>query len=252
MKNFNRQYLRVFLTIKIKQALNALPFYKHTNYSIFLILSHPRTGSSLLHTYLNSHTQLLSLNEPLSQTADKSLLVKRYSKRIKAVGLKYFYEYMDDPIKKKLFIDLLHEPNIHIIKIHRKNILRVYMSLRIAQKTQEWSRTVSIKQSINSKKISLSKQECIEAFNQFEKWEQETQSILQNLTVPMFEIDYEILVEQPNETLFYIQKFLGVSKQKPFSLLQRQNAEPLKTLIENYESLKESFVGTPYEHFFEE
>jgi len=252
MKKFNRQYLRVFLTIKIKQALNALPFYKHTNYSIFLILSHPRTGSSLLHTYLNSHTQVLSLNEPLAQTTDKSLLLKKYSKKIKAVGLKYFYEYMNDPINKQLFIDLLNEPNIHIIKVHRKNALRVYMSLRIAQKTQEWSRTVSIKQSINNKKISLSPNECIEAFKQFEKWELETQLILNEYTIPVFEMDYEALVEQPNEMLFHIQKFLDVSKQQLFSLLKRQNVEPLKTLIENYEALKESFVGTAYEHFFEE
>jgi LPS sulfotransferase NodH len=251
MKKFSRRYLRVVLAIKMKQVLNALPFYKHTNYSIFLILSHPRTGSSLLHTYLNSHTQVLSLNEPLAQTADKSLLLKKYSKKIKTVGLKYFYEYTDELIKKKLFIDLLNEPNIHIIKMHRKNILRVYVSLRIAQKTQEWSSTTSIKQSIHSKKISLSKQECVDAFNQFEKWELETQSILKEFTIPVFEVDYETLVEQPNETLFHIQKFLGVSKQKPFSLLQRQNAEPLNTLIENYEALKESFVGTAYEHFFE-
>ncbi|WP_299253220.1 sulfotransferase [uncultured Cytophaga sp.] len=251
MKIVSGRYLRVFLTIKIKQALNAFPFYKHTNYSIFLILSHPRTGSSLLHTYLNSHTRILSLNESFSVTADKNLLLKEYSKTIRAVGLKFFYEYMDEPIKKKLFIDLLSDPRMYIIKVHRRNLLRVYVSLRIAQKTQEWSSIAVIKETTPNKKISLSKRECIETFEQYAKWELETQSILKIHNTPVFEVDYETLTEQPNETLFQIQKFLGISKQKPISLLNRQNAESLNSLIENYDALKESFVGTAYEYFFE-
>jgi hypothetical protein len=252
MNIFSSTYLQTQLKVKIKQLLNVLPFFKSTAYTKFLIVGHPRTGTSLLHTYLNSHWNIVSLNEPLANATDSTMLFKKYSKVIKTVGFKYFYEYTRDVAKRNTFIELLKIDNIKIIKIERRNYLRTYVSLCIAEKTNEWSSTEIKQHSINDKKVTLTKEDCLLAFNQYKKNELNTDTIIREFNTPVFETEYETLVAEPNETMFAIQKFLNLSLQIPQSLLLRQNAEPLNVLIENYTDLKASFSGTEFETFFDE
>ena len=252
MNIFSPTYLQILLKAKTKQILNGLPFFKSDNYTRFLIVGHPRTGTSLLHTFLNSHWNILSLNEPLTNTTDSRMLFKKYPKLIKAIGFKYFYEYTEDASKRNTLIELLKNKNIKIIKIERKNYLRTYVSHCIAEKTNEWSSTELKHYSIDYKKIFLTKEACLNAFAQYKKNEQDTNAIIKKFNIPVFETEYEMLIQQPNELMFAIQKFLGVSQLTPQSLLLRQNAEPLDMLIENYADLKSSFKGTEFEHFFNE
>ncbi len=72
-------YFKLVWNARKKQLLNALPFYSYTGYTPFLIMGHPRTGTSLLHTYLNAHSGILSLNEVLSEVQDSQFLKKKYS-----------------------------------------------------------------------------------------------------------------------------------------------------------------------------
>jgi len=252
MNIFSATYLHILLKAKVKQVLNVLPFFKHSDYTIFLIVGHPRTGTSLLHTYLNSHWNVLSLNEPLAKNVNSKVLFKKQSQLIKAVGFKYFYEYTDDIAKRNILIELLKMSNVKIIKIERKNQLRTYVSRCIAEKTHEWSSTKEKQKSIEYKKIVLKKEDCLRAFAQYKKDEQDTDTISREFNTPVFKTEYETLIEQPNETMYAIQKFLDVPKYMPQSLLLRQNAEPLNLLIENYNDLKESFKGTEFEIFFED
>ncbi|WP_018341627.1 sulfotransferase domain-containing protein [Cytophaga aurantiaca] len=252
MNIFSSTYLQIQLKVKIKQLLNILPFFKRNDYTKFLIVGHPRTGTSLMHTYLNSHWNILSLNEPLSKTTNNAEFFKRYSKIIKAVGFKYFYEYTEEIVKKGILIELFKSENIKVIRIERKNYLRTYVSRCIAEKTNEWSSTNTKEQSIDQKKIVLTKEDCLEAFAQYRKDEQETNTLVEEFNIPVFETDYETLVAEPNDTMFAIQRFLGVTQQIPQSLLVRQNAEPLNALIENYNVLKASFAGSEFEYFFDE
>lgn len=252
MNIFSSPYLQILLKAKIKTLLNVLPFLKSNDYTKFLIIGHPRTGTSLLHTYLNSHWNVLSLNEPLTKTTDGKMLFKKYSKTIKAVGFKYFYEYTEDVSKRNTLIELLKNGNIKIIKIERKNYLRTYVSLCIAEKTNEWSSTDLKQHSIDHKKVRLTNDDCLRAFAKYKKNELDTDTIITDFNMPIFETDYEALIQQPNEVMFAIQKFLGVPQHIPQSLLVKQNAEALNVLIENYTDLKGSFAGTEFELFFNE
>ena len=252
MNIFSSIYLSTLVKTKVKQLLNVLPFFKSNKYTTFLIVGHPRTGTSLLHTYLNSHWNILSLNELLTYTVDSTILFKKQSQLIKASGFKYFFEYTEDAIKRNTFIEILKRDKIKIIKIERKNCLRTYVSRCIAEKTNEWSSTEVKQHSINNKKIVLTKEDCLCAFALYKKNEYDTNTIIKEFNVPVFQTEYETLVEQPNETMFAIQKFLGLSQQIPQSLLLRQNAEPLNMLIENYDILKAGFSGTEFEGFFVE
>lgn len=252
MSLFSTIYLNILIKAKIKRLLNVLPFFKRDDYTKFLIIGHPRTGTSLLHTYLNSHWNVLSLNEPLTHTTDSSFLFKKQSKLIKAVGFKYFYEYMNDEMKKNILIELLKSNTIKIIKINRKNYLRTYVSRCIAEKTNEWSSTSGKQYSVENKKVNVTKEACLHAFDAYRKDELKTQAVLTQYGAAIFEIEYNVLVAEPAKTMFAIQEFLGLSQQMPESLLVRQNAEPLHMLIENYNDLKKSFLGTAFEIFFEE
>lgn len=252
MNIFSSIYLNTLFKTKVKQLLNALPCFKSNKYTTFLIVGHPRTGTSLLHTYLNSHWNVLSLNEPLAKTVDSKVLFKKQSKIIHAVGFKYFYEYTEEVAKRNVFIELLKRDNIKIIKIERKNYLRTYVSLRIAEKTNEWS-SIETKQNTQAdKKIRLTKEDCIRAFDQYKKNERDTDIIIKEFNTPVYKINYETLVVEPCKTMFAIQSFLGVMHRMPQSLLVRQNSEPLNMLIENYDDMKESFSGTAFRIFFED
>ena len=194
MNIFSTTYFNTLLKAKVKQTLNVLPFFKSNDYTIFLIVGHPRTGTSLLHTYLNSHWNILSLNEPLTDTTDSATLFTKQSKLIKAIGFKYFYEYTDNVSKKNTLIELLKKGNIKIIKIERRNYLRTYVSRCIAEKTNEWSSTGTTNHSIDQKKITLAKEDCLFAFDQYKKNEQETDATIRNYNASVFKTDYEMLV----------------------------------------------------------
>lgn len=252
MKIFSFTYLNVLFGARLKQFFNRLPFFRYNNYNTFLIIGHPRTGTSLLHTYLNSHDAVLSLNEPLAHSNDGKALFKAYSRFIKVVGFKYFYEYVLDIEKKNVLIQLIADHKIKVIKIHRLNYLRTYVSLCIAEKTNEWSSTGNVAMDLLNKQIYLTKEECLFAFAQYKNVELETDKILAQYHVPVYGITYESLVSDPISVMEGVELFLGVEPQIPVSLLVRQNPENMSELIVNYEELKTSFLKTEFEVYFED
>lgn len=50
-------YFRTVSAIYLKRAANLIPAFKGRDYTAFAIVGRARTGSTLLHTYLNSHPQ---------------------------------------------------------------------------------------------------------------------------------------------------------------------------------------------------
>ncbi len=252
MNLFRAMYLSVFFKIKLKQVFEAFPFFKGKTYTSFLIVGHPRTGTSLLHTYLNSHTHIHSLNEPLKITRDIESLFKPYSNWIEAVGFKYFFEYTADEEKRNTLVGMLKSRDIKVIIIRRKNQLHTYASLCIAKKTNEWSSIGDSKSNLSDKQITLHKDACLQAFQVFQKNELDTVEIFKQASLPIFEVAYETLVESPEEVMLAVQQFLGVKLQALQSLLVRQNTEQLSSLILNYHTLKNEFKHSEYEYFFDE
>jgi len=243
MQKFLRLYL--FLLSKIKH----LPILQKQTYPIFIILGHPRTGTSLLHTYLNSHPQLLSLNEALSNEANLTNLLSPKPFFIKAVGFKFFYEYIKNEDKQLILFNLLKNWEVKIINIKRKNLLRIYASLLIAEKTQEWSSTES--NTKNHKSITINAEECEKAFYQYKSLEKIADEFVAQSNAKIIEVEYESYIEFPDLYNYKILKFLGLKPIKLHSLLKKQNPEPLENLISNYTELKDYFKNSEFEIFFE-
>src|SRR5688572_9500988 len=99
-------HLRTYLIIKKKELLNYVRSKGH-HYTSFVILCEPRTGSTLLHTFLNFHPNIRSYGEILRELVEKNNnlnlnvlnanIFKPHAKHLQAVGLKLFYFYFDHP-----------------------------------------------------------------------------------------------------------------------------------------------------------
>ena len=98
----------------------------------------------------------------------------------------------------------------------------------------------------------MSKDECIQAFQDYKNQEYITNEIFQKYNVTTIEIDYNDIDKYPDQEMNKVQTFLGVKPQTVASLLKRQNPESVKELILNYDELKSAFKNTEYEIFFEE
>jgi LPS sulfotransferase NodH len=242
------QYLYTYLIIKRKQLMNAFSFSRSTNYTSFAILCEPRSGSTMLHTYLNSHPQIKSYGEVLRRNTEDLAIVKETNSRIatlafkphtralKAIGLKLFYEYYEDPRYASSFQEILHRRDVKIIHLVRHDTLKVYVSLKIAQKTNKWS---SVKSAGNESrpKITIDRDDYIQFREQHLRHRRLFAMLLKDH--PLLEVAYEDLVQNPRPILNSIQQFLGVKPKALFTLLKQQNPGSVASLITNYDEVKD-------------
>ena len=242
------QYLRTYLIIKRKQLLDALSLSKSKNYTPFVILSEPRSGSTMLHTYLNSHPQIKSYGEVLRENVEansitsemfpyiESLAFKPHTPALKAVGLKLFYEYYEDPRYSKSFNHVVKRKDIKILYLIRRDILKVYVSLKIAQKTNVWSSVKSASQEARPK-ITIDRNDYIQFREEHLRHRRLFITLLKDH--PLLEVAYEDLVENPQPILKSIQQFLDVKPKTLFTLLKQQNPGSVASLITNYDEVKD-------------
>jgi LPS sulfotransferase NodH len=241
------QYLRTYLIIKRKQLLDAISVSKSKNYTSFVILSEPRSGSTMLHTYLNSHPQIKSYGEVLREHVEangiatetipyiESLAFKPHTRALKAIGLKLFYEYYEDPRYSKSFNYVVNRKDVKILYLIRRDILKVYVSLKIAQKTNVWSSVKSAGQEPHPK-ITIDRNDYIQFREEHLRHRRLFITLLKDH--PLLEVAYEDLVENPQPVLKSIQQFLGVKPKTLFTLLKQQNPGSVASLITNYDEVR--------------
>lgn len=255
-----------FKTIAIQKGLLA----GNRNYRKFILLGNARTGSTLLQSYLNEHSEIFcegeifntnhlkiygkpkKLRRKMLENPLKYLRTYGYplhSSKIKVAGFKLFYSHFRTSETKIIWDFLKEKKDIKIIHIKRKNFLKSFVSLKIATKTNEW-RAFNSNISTENKSISLTKQECIDEFELQNKLYSEMENIFEKHE--LLEVFYDDLTENPQETMNKVFDFLEtqrISISKP--ALIKQNPEMLNQLITNYESLKQDFKNTEWEHFFD-
>lgn len=225
-------YFCVWSIIKFKQLANLFGV-KHTKYVTFIILCEGRTGSTLLHTYLNSNRNIFSIGdvdkEIHYQTNGLSAIMKPFSKMIKAVGFKLFYDYESS----KLFKDVREDASIKIIHLYREDRLRLFTSLKMAENSGNWS--YNKQDDISNKRIRIDQNE---AKNFVENYTKKKALLTEQFSNhDLIKISYEQLIESPESVLQQIQRFLKIKPKKLKSVLKKQNPEPLSELIINYDEI---------------
>lgn len=182
----------------------------------------------------------------------------------------------------ELFKHLLGDPELHVLHLQRRNVLRTLTSLKLAKQSDIWFEdhqpTPTLTRAnmmralryppalarrarrwMKSSKLPMQQRDARVAISPNELFEFHVAIRMRSdyydaafADHPSMAIFYEDLVERREEALAAAQAFLGVEPRELSTTLQRQNPEPLRDLIENYDELYEAFKDTPDATFFDD
>lgn len=213
---------RIWTVIKYKK-LSRLWEPNSNDYVKFAILCTPRTGSTWLHTLLNSHPQIHSLGEVIYEgQSNRPTLEEIYRpqpKSILAVGFKLFYGITHEGYQK-LTQDVLEDPTIRLIHLIRRDIGAQLKSYRIAEKGKVWSQTGKTTQETHQ---AISEKELAQFSQNLQLARKRIKEEVSSHSQAYLPIAYEDLVEQQEATTRKIMAFLEVRRRTLYSLLTRQS-----------------------------
>jgi LPS sulfotransferase NodH len=247
-----------------------------SSYTKFVIVGIARTGSTMLISQLNNHSQALVFGEifrsldsigwdvpPFSSYQNQKLLTlyrsdpiaflekhvfRKWSSNHKAVGFKLFYYHARTSPQSAVWDYLVQQPEIRVLHIKRRNVLSQYVSLQLAHKTDIWSSTRTFSQ--DPQCIELDIGECQNHFAWVRSLEEECENFFKNHKVRT--VYYEDLARDSNEEIEAVQKFLGLRHETVSAQTVRQQTRPLSQVISNYAELRDACMGTEWENFFEQ
>lgn len=245
-----------------------------SDYVRFIIVCAGRCGSNLLRSLLNSHRRIVAFGEIFRKSdkigwdlpgysqnrkmltlfrADPAEFLKKrvfgkYPTRIGAVGFKFIYAHKNLGSWKSLESLIKNERRFQIIHLKRRNILRSYLSLLTAIKTNQWFNQTGVRASIAP--ITIKYDHCLRFFKRTCADEAYFDSFFAKH--PKIEVIYENLVSEQRSETKRIQYFLGTDYEHLFPSVYKQSHLSLSKAIANYASLKRNFKGTPWQVFFED
>lgn len=206
---------------------------------------------------------------------------------VQAVGFKFHYDHFW--FHADLLAALTRDVELRVVHLRRVNQLRMLVSLKIVEQTGQWLRhdDLKLKRQTLARKLTpasvaravthpaesvgrirrflapaqgaapeekraltLSVEECQRYFYKASHQVEHFGGLFE--AHPTAALTYEAMVRDPTEELRRIQEFLGVTPAQLSWTLRRQNPEPLRDLVANYEELKAAFAGTPRAEFFDE
>lgn len=271
------------------------------SYVRFIILSGARTGSNMLASALDGSPNIVCFRETFNTRVDhidfhvdgydddsaedralrdsdfREFLRRRifcdHGGRVQAVGFKMPHtQFWAFPGLLEWLVD---DTDLRVLHLKRRNLLRMLVSLRIAQETGFWvdarerrlrrrlvgasMRTADRLWGLFSPtrapwrsprpRLVLAEVECREFFDRVE---QDDAAYAHRFgDHQQLALYYEDLVNDQEETLSQVQDFLGVAPGRLAPTTRRQNPEPLAELIENYDELYKAFKSTPHASFFD-
>ena len=229
----------------------------HGDYAKFIVLSTARTGSNLLLSLLESHPQIYVRGEILAKLEGRdpvrvlSGIWRRQPRSVRAAGFKIFYYHPIDDKSNRIWEMLAQMEDLHVVHLKRRNKLRTLVSEKLAHKTHNWKGTnVGAQIEGNGKSVTISIDLLTKEIEQIEKWELNGDNIF--AASHMITVWYEDLVRDPETEIRKITDFLHVQPHVPKTFLKKQNPEPLRTLLTNYDELQSAMLGTKWSVFFQD
>ena len=255
----------------------------NTKYTKFVLLSRGRTGSSLLHLLLNSHPNAICMGEFFSGNTPPNLPNKypvhlkknllnnlhltsekpisflenhifiNYPITIKSVGFRIAYYHLQAKEVRYFWDYLVKDNELKIIHLKRRNMLRMLVSWKIAQKTGTWINWASEKQPIDNNKekksIFITPEQCLHFFKLVEKEGNIAQKMFKKHD--MFNIYYEDFSDKTTESVSISEllNFLQIPYAPMEVCTKKQNPETLSILIENFNQLTRYFQDTKWSSF---
>jgi hypothetical protein len=222
----------------------------------FVILCLGRTGSMYLQGLLDSHPGIRCFDELFSdnpRAGDEHFVnsthtePREYVEELtrdlpqRAVGFKLPYNslraYPDA-------FDLLHDPELRVIRLRRENLLAQYVSWRLLKRTGIAHSTHGRYDDV---RITVDPEQCIDQLDVRVFQDRVLDEIARGN--PVLEISYEEIVA--GERLEEVQRFLGVDPWPLSSWFEKLRSRPLPEVIENWDELADSLAGTPHERYLD-
>jgi LPS sulfotransferase NodH len=241
--------------------------------TFFIVLGLPRTGSNLLLSALDAHSQvgisgeLFMEHEPSrklygrtaggayyhNDTDGAAFLTEhvfhgQYDQEIRAIGFKLFFDHAASGSASSVWSRLVMDHSVRVIRIQRQNLLDSYLSHEIALRTGEW--WCSPKQRPAVLPAFPLDASSLERF--FEQAvERETWADEAFCSHPSLVVQYERdLLHDYEACVGCVQSFLGLSHQVISPRIRKQATRPPSEQISNYHDLKKTFRPTAFAAFF--
>jgi LPS sulfotransferase NodH len=249
----------------------------------FVVIGHPRSGSTLLKEAIDAHPVLKVYGE-LFHKADaerqKSHCIRKQdgtrvhyeagerdaiefltahvwsqeNSAYQAVGFKLFFERIKCPGSKRLFARLKQEiTGLRVIHIIRDNLLDSWVSRKKAEQTGVWRLPATGHVAGPTREIRPIHANPENILRNFEQLDHATQVMARTFRdIPYLAVNYATLVRDFQKEMSAVFCFLDASPIRNRMSVQKQNTAPHRDFISNYDELKEFFANTPYSGFFRE
>lgn len=269
-QSVTRVTMRTYHTLR-HQAQDSGLLPASTDYTRFLCVGNPRTGSTLLMRSLNNHSRIVGYGEivkdidrypghyhefgngeTIFQRDPAAFLETRvfckYPPIVDAVGFKIFYHHAprDTAWGQAVWDYVLGQPNLKILHLKRHNLLKVFLSRKKARRSGEY---IKYSNDVDDA-MELDPDEAREFFEYMRASEAEYDVLLSGR--PLMEVIYEELSRDYDGIMRDIQSFLGVNYEDVKHGTEKRHKRSLASQIKNYAELKDRFLGSPWESFFTE
>ncbi len=270
-KRATRATMRAYHSLR-HRALDAGLLPGDADYTRFICIGYARTGSTLLMRSLNNHSRIVGFGE-IVKNVDRypqhyhefensqalfeanpvrflsAKVFRKYPPQVDAVGFKIFYHHAprDMAWGRCVWDYLLGQPDLKVLHLKRRNLLKTLLSEKQAGETEEW-----IKYSGNGADapVIIDPAEAAAFFARLRAWEAEYDTLFAGHA--LHEVIYEQLTRDLPGELARIQTFLGVSHETLNPGTEKRPIRTLASQITNYAALKARFQGTLWAEFFTE
>jgi len=237
----------------------ALRILGYSDYTRFILLGYPRTGSSYLAIGLQScrgvemhHEIFRASKRPYCQRGSSfeaifSTFTDLRWPWIKAVGAKVFYEHLSED-EWQHFVEHQEFKILHLL---RRNRLRTLISLDIAMGNQQWNCSDNNELiPTKEKRVFLDPNSVFSRIEQLEQLEKIARMRFKRHAI--LELYYEDMIVTPEATFEKISTFLNIPRIEFSKIsMKKQNPEPLQILLTNYHDIEAALRATKYEEYLE-
>jgi len=217
----------------------------------FILLSQPRNGTHFVSGLLNTHPQVLCLDEPLNPGVNRADVPAAVISEMiwaepdmAANGFIVHWNQHAEPGLGEGFLFGLPE-NVRVVWVCRVDVLATIVSRRIAEVTGRWQsgEPTTMTLAIDAPSLRDDYEELMFERCLISAWMRRRRSAMT--------MSYESVVRQPD--MPRVQSFLGI----PFEPLNatdcgafKQELRPLSQVLENYAELERELAGTPLANLF--
>lgn len=213
----------------------------------FVILASHRSGSTLLverltsqWTTIRSDGEVFNPKNRGARTFDQIFRGTYYTDSgHELIGCKVLAAQVSDDE----LATLLTVPAIRVVVLERRNLIRQFVSREIAYKDDVWVQTTrSERTEVSERSVRVDVATLLAYRDKRKSWYERYERVVKDL--PNIKVVYEDMMEDLEGEVGKVATFLGVgepSRRVP-PRIRRQNPEPLRELVVNFDELRESLI----------